>query len=237
MAVVVIAVFAASLPAVGQAFGPSGGTETAELSLPPNSNGTAVTSELPSTVKQGTIRVTLDSNDTDFFDTLTGYLLKGKPTFGARAISCVLLYSSLVNEPDNETAFTIKEPTLQLLFLDVCIRLAATLPTHRRVARAEVGDVASRAAATCRTASKGVALRIVRSGSGYAAKVRGKTFTPKGSSPIKISCRRSARALLISVRPRSRTATLRQVVGSNLGIGFSNPTSRPGHLRISFTVR
>jgi hypothetical protein len=228
---VAIALSVASLPSAADAFPPNGGTETTKLSMPANSTGTAETSELPPKVKSGTIDVTLDSNDDAFFDTLTSYLLLSKPTFGARVISCVFLYAGLLNSSTSEANITIKEPTLQLLFLNVCIRLAAVLSKPRTT------QSTGSTAAGCRTTSKAVAARITRWGSGFAVTVSGKAFTPRSRSPVLISCRRSARALSISMRPRSKAATLQQVVRSKLGIGFSNLSTHSGRIGISFTVK
>jgi hypothetical protein len=101
--------------AAANAFGQNGGTETGTLSLPAGSLGVESTDTLPPKVTSGTLRVTMSSNDTSFFDKLTE-VLSSKPTFGARAVSCVLVYASLVSYPDVEAGFTIQEPTLQLLF-------------------------------------------------------------------------------------------------------------------------
>ena len=225
-------VVAAFLASAGLAFPPDGGTESGQLTLPPDGNGTAVTSTLPAKATQGTI--TADSSDSHFFDTVTAYLT-AKPTYTARVVGCVKIYTGLVN-PESAEDFTISEPTLQLLFLHVCIQMATVLSKPPGGSRS-FSSAASLAAGACKTKSEAVPVGISRSGSGYKAIVHGKPYTPKSRSPLLISCRRSAGSLTLSLRPRSRAAHLAQIAGPNLGIGFSSTSNQSGRLRFSFTVK
>ena len=221
----------ASLASAGLAFPPGGGTESGQLSLPPNGYGTAVTSTIPPKATQGTI--TADSADSHFFDTVTAYIA-AKPTYTARVVGCLKIYTGLVN-PDESEDFTISEPTLQLLFLHVCIQYATSIskpPSGRSFSSAS-----RPAAGACKTKSQAIPARISRSGSGYTAVVHGKAYTPKARSPLLVSCRRSAGSLTLSLKPRSRAAKLAQVAGPNLGIGFTSSSSKAGRLKFAFTVK
>jgi hypothetical protein len=229
--VVTITLGVAALPSAAQAFGQNGGTETGTLSVPANGMGVESTDTLPAKVKRGSIVVNNTSNDTTFFDAVTESLT-AKPTLGARVITCVLVYANLKAYPDSTIGFSLKDPFLQDLFLQVCLRMAFILSPPPPPA----ADLARPAAGSCGMTSKADGITISRSGSGYSATVSGKTHKPKRRSPVIVTCKRSGSSLTISVRPRSRKATLKQVIGPKLSLGVLNPSSRSGKLNISFTV-
>ena len=231
LAVVTITVGVAALPSAVQAFGVNGGTETATLSVPANGMGVASTDALPATATRASIVVNNTSNDTTFFDSLTESLT-AKPTLGARVITCVLVYASLKAYPNSTVGFSLKDPFLQDLFLQVCLRMAFVLSPPPAAA----ADLARPAAGACGMTSKADGIKISPSGSGYSATVSGKTHKPRGRSPVIVTCTRSGSSLTISVRPRSRTGTLKQVIGPKLGLGVLNPSRKSGTLNISFTV-
>lgn len=225
---------AAALPSASGAFGPNGGTEQGSLAMPPNGDGTSQTSALPTKVKQGTISVTASSSDTTFFDHLQEYLTS-KPSYGARVIGCVLLYSHAVQGgyPEATEDFTVTEPTLQLLFLHVCIQLARTLSQQ---AGAAPHALASSVLSSCPMAKRAAPVTIAHSGSGYSAHVNGMTTAPK-SVGYRLSCSRTATSLKIAVKPTSRTANLKSAVGSKLEVAFQSGSSSSGTIKFSYTTR
>lgn len=233
--VVAIVLLAAVLASAAGAFGPTGGTENGSLTLPANGDGQAQTSALPSKVKQATVTVSPDtSSDDTVFDKLYT-ILSNKPTFGARAVSCVLGYASLVNGTSGTPAsFTSNEPTLQLLFLHVCIQLALLMSIQQ--SGQTMHGLVQAADGRCPLTKQAVHVTITRSGSGYSATASGTSYTPK-SVGFRVSCARTAHSVRFSLRPNSRKASLKSAVGPMLGIGFLSGSSSPGTVRFSFTVK
>jgi hypothetical protein len=205
-----------------------------EVGVPGPGDATVTSPTLPATAKRATITVTPDTSaDARLFDLLTEELTS-KPTRGARVIACVLIYASVAaSAPDEDVAFGLTDPTLQDLFLHVCLRLALALPTQHKASSAP----SSASKASCSRVDKAIGVRITRSGAGYRAQVEGRTHKPRGRSSLVISCQHKGKGLQITIRPRLRGRTLQQAVGSTLGIGFTNPTtSRAVHVRTTFQI-
>jgi hypothetical protein len=212
--------------------GPMGGTERLTVAMPPNGESIATRAPMPASSTVGTISVQEQSADENFFDSLTAYLTN-KPTFGARAVSCVLMYAQLKTYSSKYMSYKITEPTLQDLFLDVCIQLALSISQQQGGAPRMLGK---QSATGCRMTNLAVPVTITRSGSKYVASASGMSYTPK-SSAARISCTHTASGMTITERPRSRTAKLATVAGPILGVGFSSASSSPGKLKIALGVR
>lgn len=210
--------------------GPMGGTENVNLTLPADGSGTVTRAPMPRSSTTGTITVATKSPD--FFDQLTTTLSGDKPTFGARAVHCVLLYAILVNG-----AYTPydhleeNDHSLDDLFLHVCLQLALSL--------SQQGGAARNAAQTATTAKCGmryaaVPVTITKTSSGYRATLNG---TPHTSKPphLRVSCTHTSTGLTIT--EKARRGKLSRAVGPILRVGFTSKSSSSGKLKIGLGVR
>jgi hypothetical protein len=202
----------AALVPLASANGPMAGTEKITVSVPPNGESITTRAPMPSGSAVGRITVGATSEDSDFFDTLTAILLNGKPSFGAKAVSCVLMYSALRQYHDASESFTAEDSTLDDLFLE------------------------GLSTAKCGSAMKAVTVKISRSGSGYVATVSGTSYTPKRSA-LRISCTHTAHGLKATERAANRKTKLAAATGPILGIGFASTSSSAGKLKIALGVR
>jgi hypothetical protein len=202
----------AALVPLASANGPMAGTEKITVSVPPNGESITTRAPMPSGSAVGRITVAATSEDGDFFDTLTAILLNGKPSFGAKAVSCVLMYSALRQYHDASESFTAEDSTLDDLFLE------------------------GLSTAKCGSAMKAVAVKISRSGSGYVATVSGTSYTPKRSA-LRISCTHTAHGLNAPERAANRKTKLTAATCPILGIGFASTSSSAGKLKIALGVR
>jgi hypothetical protein len=233
-----IAVLAATLGVVAfvvplaGANGPMGGTENVTMDMPADGTGTATRTPMPASSTTGTVGVTA-SNDY-LANSLTTFLLAQKPTRGARVVSCVLLTRTLLDgeDDDGEEDANVSDPSLQLLFLKVCIQMALQLSQSGQSPRA-LGRLA--AGGKCGIARKAVHVKITKTASGYQAVMSGMSYTPK-SSALRISCTPTAHGLKATMRPKSRARKLAQVIGPKIGVGFWNRSSSAGKLKISLGV-
>lgn len=216
---------------LASAIGPMPGTEKITVNMPANGESITTRAPMPASSTTGTMDVTTKSQDNAFFDKLTTYLTN-KPTFGARAISCVLMYSALKRFPNAHVDFEVTEPTLQDLFLDVCIQLALSLSQQSQGAAHAAGVQAT---TRCLSTTNAVPVTIARSGSGYSATVSGTSYKPKRSALL-VSCTHTATGLKIVERPRSRKAKLATVIGPILGVGFSSGSTSSGKIKVALGV-
>jgi hypothetical protein len=158
---------------------------------------------------------------------------RGGPTnFAQRGEFCVGITETLAKNPSYFPGYEVKGRSLQLLFLYACLELAL------KVSLTEAHDLAHSAAAGCFVTPIKVAMQISRSGSGYSAMV---TPAPKPlklpRSRVNLSCQRTAKGLVVKIRPRKRGQKLRSTIDPTLPIGFVNRQSHPVGLKIAFTVK
>ncbi len=234
IALVVLAacVALAFVPEGTQAFPPNGGTENATLQMPADGLGVAQTDQLPDKVTQADVTVT-PLTDEQFFSRLSVAL--GNSVlfdFSERVEACVVITENVVKNPNFFPAYTIpKDKTLQVLFLAACLQTALEVSLKEQ-------SQARAAAAGCFQTRLVMSLQYTRTGSGYSAQVAPTSKRPKlRSSPVRVSCRRTATGLHIKIRPRRRGQTLRSTVGPMLMLGVANPTSGSIKLRVSFTAK
>jgi hypothetical protein len=223
-------ILVAAVTSSASAHGPMAGTEQVEVTLPADGSAVATRAPMPASSTVGTVKVTTKS--TDFFGKLTA-VLASKPTFGARAVSCVLLYIGLQHSQDANADGTLEDATIQDLFLDVCVKLAIGMSQQ---AGAASHAPAASSNAKCGLTAAAVHVTITRSGSKYMAVMSGPSYTPK-SSPLRISCTHTATGMSITERPRSRRAKLSQVTGPVLGVGLSSLSSSTGSVKVALGVR
>jgi len=214
------------------AHGPMGGTENVELTLPADGSGTATRAPMPASSTTGTIAVKAQSSDDGFFDTLTT-VLTNKPSFGARAVSCVLLYAVLVNgDYQDFTNFKETSHDLDDLFLHICIQLALSLSQNGAARDA----AAAATTATCGMRSAAVPVTITKTASGYQAVVNAPPHAAKLPG-IRVSCTHTATGLKITEKSRKRGGKLSRATGPILGVGFSSRSRSSGKLKIALGVR
>jgi len=217
---------------LASAHGPMGGTEVTSIDVPANGSEIVTRSPMPSSSTSAYIGVTAPDSPSTIFDSLT-QTLSSKPSFGQRAIVCVLIYSQLRHYGETENkSYSVTEPTLQDLFLNVCIELALSLPETPSAAH-EAGRAAT---AKCGIADRAVHVTITRSGSGYSATTSGPSYVAKPPG-LRVACTRTATGLTITEKPRSRHGKLVKVTGPTVGLGFVNGSSSPGKLKVSLGVR
>jgi hypothetical protein len=223
------------------AFGANGGTETSNLTVPGPGNGETMTDQLPTGATVGKIEV--QSTNTDLggsgFDKLVDIVVQANPVFGhvnrtaQRIIACAFISALLNNGVATDEGYTFTEtnPVLEILTLNVCLRVALAL------SGLHAADVAAAASSQCSMAVHAITVKITKTRGGYTGKVNGRSHkTTLRRAPAVVSCRRTRRGLELTIRPRTRGKTLRQAVGPMLGMAFLNPTNRPLHVRTSFIV-
>lgn len=217
-------------PIAVAACAPKGCTETENLSVPAGGTGMVQTDQLPTKATNATVTVKPQTSaDVGSFDRITLVLAK-TPSVKKRLLFCLLLYSVGITYGNDSTDITLNEPTLTTLWLNGCIELAATLPV--------VPPSSGRAAAAgCSQVTKSVAIQISRAGRGYQARLSGMTQTVSGPSAAVITCRRAGAGLQLSIKPRKRGQTLRQIVGSNLGVGLLNRSTAAVRTRTTLVIR
>ena len=226
---------AAVVPLAG-ANGPMGGTENVNLTLPADGSGTATRAPMPASSTTGAIAVTTKSDDDAFFNKLTTVLSGDKPTFGARAVHCVLIYASMVNgEYQDYNDVTEKDDTLADLFLHVCLRLALSLSQQNGAASAPHAAGAA-TTATCGMRYAAVPVTITKTSSGYQATLNG---TPHTAKPPRLrgSCTHTKTGLKITEKARKRGGKISRATGPILGVGFSSTSNSAGKLKIALGVR
>lgn len=224
-------VMAAVVP-LASATGPMPGTEKISVSLPPNGESITTRAPMPASSTTGTINVATKSADDQFFDHFTAYLTQ-QPSFTARAVVCIMTYVGLKKYGGKgRFKYDISEPTLQDLFLDVCIQLALSISQQQGAA---VHMAPAAATSKCTMTDLAVPVTITRSGSKYTAAVDGTDYTPKPK--VRVSCTHTATGMTITERARSPKAKLTSVVGPTLGIGFSSSSSSSAKLNVALGVR
>ena len=83
----------------------------------------------------------------------------------------------------------------------------------------------------------GVGAQLTRSRSGYRAHVKGGVHKASVPSGLAISCGRRGNGLRLTIRPRRRGRTLKQVGVTKLAVALYNPTSASVAARTTFTVQ
>jgi len=229
----IVALGVAALPGGAQAFGENGGTETGQATAPANGMATESTDTLPANSTQADITVTPPLSDEEFFGHVKAVL--GGPyhvNFSDRALHCIFMTEDVSKDSNYFPGYQIKGKTLQVLFLYACLELALEVSVNGAQDHAQPA-----AAGGCFIKPAGAAIKTTRSGSSYSASVGPAPPSRKRRTTVKLSCRRTAKGLVIKIRPRKRGQKLRSAIGSQLQVGFANPTSHAVPLKISFTVK
>lgn len=223
-------------PAPAWAFGQDGGTETSTGTAPANGTMVTQTDDIPATATEGSFGVQpMDGTDAHAFDEITTVLVQDFPWLAKTSkrsqatLACVMLsYLPYASKPIDEPV-TFSDVQLQVMLLSVCLKMAASIPqpAAARDARAAPG--------ACGRLNAAVTVKITHSRSGYRGVVSSKIRTAKNSR-LTVTCRRSGKGLVLTVRPRKRGQTLRAAGGPTLALAYNNPTTKPVGLRTTFKV-
>lgn len=214
--------------------------ESGDNTLPANGYGSQSTDTVPTRATSGTELVApfnaeeLDSFDSNW-ETIVGAFPKLggiKNVFVRRVLTCAVFAPAASaylrffgSAPDARATDTSQ------LFLTLCLQIVYQTQLAQREQLA-----AGTASAGCSPALQSIPIQIKRSGGTYVARLAG---TPRRvrRTPLVVSCRRQGQGLRISMHPRARGRTLRQVIGGHMGIGISNPTNTPVKVHTVFSFR
>jgi hypothetical protein len=220
-------------------------SESGSIALPPGSYGSQSTDTVPNGSTQAVATVgstNTDVEDLNAFDDTWESVTDAFPKLSViksklvrRVITCAVLargaaqlhYSSNFNasEEVNGTADAYYQAVL-----GVCIQIAVAGQRDLRGA-----PRAASASTRCSTVLVAVPVELQRTATGYRAVAR-HVRTRRGSSrgPLSVSCSSSPTGMAITLKPRSATAKLRQVIGPRLNVGFSNASKRSLTLHTTF---
>lgn len=218
-------------PIAVAAFGGRGGTESANLSMPPNSNAEISTSDLPKTATKATVELDPLGSEADFKG-LVDSVVEAFPSVGklskqAQGLVTCAFYSVVVARVYKQFTGSslVKASNIYAAALAACLAMVVTLPSARDAR-----------VTPCARLERAAPVKIARTRSGYQLQAVGAISRPSGRSPVIISCQRKGKGLVIGIRPRRKGRTLRDVLGPKLTLGFVNPTKRSTGVHASLTV-
>jgi hypothetical protein len=229
----------AGLPTPAAAFPPNGGTETSTGTAPADGGALVThTDEIPADATQGSFSVQpLPGTDPHDFDGLTAALVETFPHLSKvskhslAVLACVLLSYLPYDSVPRDEPITYTQVNYQLLLLNICLRMALSIPNTPGRAHDRAGAAA---AGACGRIARSVPVRITRTRSGYTGVVDGNLQAPPSRPGLAVTCRRAGKGLLLSVRPKKRGQTLRQAGSPELGIAYTNTSSKPVGIRTTF---
>ena len=197
-----------------------------DATVQPNGTVSETSSTVPKTADSATITVEPKARDRYDFFTAVESVMATRATRKQRVLFCIGLYRDFVRNDEEEVDITVEEPALRLLFLAACLELAL----QNRAASAHA------AATSCPAVPISVPMKVSSTNGGYRITLDGTAKKPE-RRPLRVRCRRVGGAMKVKLRPRSRTRSLRSVVGRNLAIGFHNSADSPVRMRTTFNVR
>ncbi|HEY2161723.1 MAG TPA: hypothetical protein VGH24_10480 [Solirubrobacteraceae bacterium] len=222
-------------PASAPAFPKNGGTEVSTGTAPPGGALLTHTDPIPEDATQGSVALEpIAGTDPTAFDDITAALVDDFPSLKkvskrnqARLACALISYLPIANKPQGEP-ITFSDVNLQVAFLNVCLRMAQSIPNP-----AVAADRARGATAACGRVDAAVTVRVTRVKSRFVVTVISKIG--RASHPrLTVSCARKGHGLRLALRPRARGHTLRQAAGPGLGIAYNNPTKKPVGIRTTF---
>jgi hypothetical protein len=236
-AMAAVATVLIALPSQALAFGSHGGTETSTGTAPADGTMLTHTDDIPADATKASFGVQPQpGTDAQAFDEITSVLVEDFPQLSKTSkhnqavLACVMLsYLPYANKPTNEPV-TYSDVELQVMLLGACLQMAASIPSStppRPGARSAAGG--------CGRLNPAATIKITHSRAGYRGVVSSKIRTASRPRLI-VSCRRSGKGLLLTIRPRRRGQTLRAAGGPTLAIGYRNPTAKAVRIRTTFKV-
>jgi len=219
-----------------------GCVESTTVTVPGPGEAETLTDKIPSDSTQGSINLQpAGPSDQQVFDGLVDDLLANNPGLippklnrrSQRILTCVYVsYAGHIpSDYPDQVGSKVFAQLLQPLLLNACLDLALSFPNPPAAA-----DTASAASGPCAQFGAAVTLQITRSRSGYKGVISSKASRPSRRQPATITCRRSGRGLVLTVRPRVRGQKLPQVVGPMLSVAYRNPTNKPVTVHTTFKV-
>jgi hypothetical protein len=245
-------------PTAVAACAPSGCTESQNATVPGPGNAIGTTDQIPADATQGSIdvqphcaapvardRAHIACNQTDAtdFDETTAAVVDSIPKIAKlskksqRILTCVFLSIFSGQSYSNEYGTTIdysgsRAATWQAVFLQGCLQLALALNKLSPAA----ADRAHSATAGCSRFTASLVIQVKRVRGGFLATAHAVLTKPSRPAPISVSCKRSGQGFRLSIRPRARHRTLKQVGMTMLGIDYVNPGKRSVRIRTTFRV-
>jgi hypothetical protein len=225
------------LAAPAQAFPANGGSETSTGTAPANGSLNTATDNIPASATQGSFAIQpLPGTDPTAFDEVTSVLVEDFPWLAKQSkrsqavLACVLMsYVPIASRPTGYV-FTFSDLELQAAMLKVCLQMALAIPKPPAAS-----GHAHAAAGACGRIDAAVTVKLNHSAAGYSGAVSGairKIRRPR----LNVTCRRTRKGVLLTVRPRKRGQSLRSAGGPKLAIAYANPTSKPVGIRTTFTA-
>jgi hypothetical protein len=123
------------------------------------------------------------------------------------------------------------DPSLIGLWLQLCLRLAADVTA----AQGTTPD-AQAAKAGCSEAAERIKITFAHVHGMYKASASGVPQPPSRPSPLIVTCRRHGVGLTVSMKPRSRHATLSGLGANMIAAGFVNKTQATVGVHTTFKV-
>jgi hypothetical protein len=191
---------------------------------------------LPASSTEATVDITPDQAAKQFDQLATVFVaefpsLKRLSVKSKRILTCVFMTAgTLVNTWSGES-FQETNPALQLLFLDMCLKIALSLPVTPALA------TAGAAAAGCSQLQGSIGVTGSRSRGAVHVVVNGTPRSATARPPLAVSCRAHGSGIRMTVRSRKRGRSLRQLAGPRLTFGFVNRGTRPIPLHAKISVR
>lgn len=204
-----------------------------QTTVAPGGHATVSSPSLPPGMKAATVDVAPATPAEDPLFANLRVTLSSLPSPRSRLITCVSLYVAFTTREDrNGFASITSQPNfLAALVTAVCLEIAG------EVNRAAAGQRATAAAAGCGRSGLQVPAVFTRVGRKYRV-TTGDTLSPlTAKGRLLISCRRKGAGMSVRIRPRSRRASLRSIVGDRLALGVLNPVEATGSARVRFTFR
>jgi hypothetical protein len=205
----------------------AGFPEEVKQTVPSGGYGTTGSSTIPAGAKSATITTkSVDPSVDKTFDKLTKVLSTG--TRGQGVVFCAITFA-LVGNPDFDAPDAKNTAALSYLLLQACIEMALQLGRPAATARVS--------AAGCPRIDLAIPVKVTKVKGGYRLRGNGTAKRSK-KSPLVVSCRRISHGVRMKLRPRSRSRTLRSVIGRQLTMGYVNPAdNRPVKVKTTFAVK
>jgi hypothetical protein len=179
----------------------------------------------------------MPGTDAAAFDDVTSVLVEDFPWLAKQSkrsqavLACVLLsYLPIASRP-SDYVYTFHDLELQAAMLNVCLQMALAIPNPPAAS-----DHAHTAAGACGRIDAAVRVKLTHSAAGYGGSVSGAIRRVRRPR-LKVSCRRSGKGVLLTVRPLKSGQSLRSASGPRLAIAYANPTSKPVGIRTTFTAK
>jgi hypothetical protein len=200
------------------------------VTVPPGGTAMVTSPDLGAT--QRSVSVEILGFQSGAVDNL-GVFLAGLPTLHARVLGCLYLnevFSSANAVVDDAT----NSPLLEALFLALCTQIALQLGNRPATAASVPAPTPP---TPCQQARREVAVSVTRVGGLYRARAHGVVAVARRASPVRVTCRRTLTGLMLQIRPTSRRATLRGVVGKQLHLGMAAPATGTSSTPLRLTFR